>query len=76
MFGLSNRSDYSISNRIFFLVKLLMQKFCWHILYIYVNNDRNLRALTPDSERAITGLHVSPLEETGTLTFNIMFHKN
>jgi hypothetical protein len=79
VFGLSNCSNYRISNIIEFCSKIFIQKIERYILYI--NNQQFLRNpltfnYTPDSGNAVTGLHLSPPREAGPLTHNVMFHKN
>jgi hypothetical protein len=80
MFGLSNRSDYWISNKnLYFLVKLLIQKFCRYIfIHTSINNDRNLRMFdyTPGLGASGNRITSSPPKGTGPLTHNIMVHKN
>jgi hypothetical protein len=78
VFGVSNRSDFWISNKkIDFLVKLLVQEF-HNCVSCTIYNDRSPRTLgyAPASGQAVTGLQLSPPREARPLTQSVVFHKN
>jgi hypothetical protein len=77
VFGLSNSSDYGISNKkLDFSVEIFTQNNCKYILYI--NNDRNPRTFDhkPGPGQAVTELHLSPPREEVPLTYYVVFHNN